>query len=200
MNHIEPRRPIVHRVQQALCLVAFGLLLLPSFARAQATSAPTDLLASPQAGAKVLKALPPKTNLKISTRQGFWLEVEAAGSKGWVKATAVQFGSGAKTLGGIDTGRTGKGNIVSTSAARGLSPKELVAAKPDFGQVDRLQRLAVSSQEGEAFAGMARLPTRKLALLQAPPEGKTPAATSGGASSKTRKAKKASDEDDEDDE
>ena len=58
------------------------------------------------------------TPLKITKRQGFWVEVDAGGKKGWVKLGVVNMAS---TTGGsvaLDTGRTGKGNIVSTSAAR----------------------------------------------------------------------------------
>ncbi len=174
--------------------------VLPASAEAQTTAGPADLLASPQSGAKLVKSLPQNSPLKILQRQGFWLEVEVGSAKGWVKATGVKFGSGDKSLGGIDTGRTGKGNIVSSSAARGLSPKELISAKPDFSQVDQLQKLAVSQQDAAGFAAQGNLSTRKLALLATSNETRQPSAGSSPRKAKAQKGKNKAemDVDDED--
>ncbi|NBY13477.1 MAG: hypothetical protein EBQ76_01735 [Betaproteobacteria bacterium] len=175
---------------QALALTL--LLGLPVSGMGQTVSVQTELRASADTAAKVVKSLEPKTPVKVLQRQGFWLEVEAQGAKGWLKGSTVDMGSGPKGLSGLDTGRSGKGNIVSTSAARGLSPKELVAAKPDFQQADQLQGLAVTPKASEEFAAKGGLQARKLALLS------PPAAAQSAKGSSSKKGKK-SDKDEDDD-
>lgn len=197
MADLFPRLQVFKPPRLRLALVSFVLAALPLQVLAQSVAAPTDLLSGPESGSKLVGTLPAKTSLKIITRQGFWLEVEANGKRGWLKSTSVQFGGGSKPLGGLDTGRSGKGNIVSTSAARGLSSKELIAAKPDLAEVDRMEKLAVSSQDALNFAGKANLQVRKLAFLQVSVEHKAKV-NPDGASAKPRKLKKSSEEDDED--
>jgi len=163
---------------------------------AQTLSKASDLKASAAADSKTVKNLPAGTPVKLAKREGFWVEVDAGGTKGWVKLSDVAMGAGVSAgIGAMDTGRGGKGNIVSTSAARGLSAKELVAAKPDPQQFENLKKLSVTSAEAEAFAQAAGLKTRTLALVAAAPaeSGKS---TSGGGGGK----KKAAKDDDEDDE
>lgn len=68
--------------------------------------------------------------IKLLKRQGFWVQIEAAGKTGWVKVSAVNFSGGVAGPTAIDTGRLGKGNIVATSASRGLSAKDLLNGTP----------------------------------------------------------------------
>lgn len=135
---------------------------------AQTTVGAVGLRAEAQPDAKVVQKLADKATVKVLKRQGFWVEVEASGAKGWLKVSEISLGSGATGatgLGGLDTGRTGKGNIVSTTAARGLTAKELVAAKPDPQQVTQLKGLAVSASAADAFAKAGGLTVRQVALL-----------------------------------
>jgi len=151
----------------------FGLWWLTTvffaeWAHAQATVGAVGLRAEAQPDAKVVQKLAAKASLKLLKRQGFWVEVEASGVKGWLKVSEISLGpgaTGATGLGGLDTGRTGKGNIVSTTAARGLTVKELVAAKPDPQQVTQLKGLAVSASAADAFAKAGGLAVRQVALL-----------------------------------
>lgn len=112
------------------------------------------------------------TPLKITKRQGFWVEVDAGGKKGWVKLGVVNIAS---TTGGsvaLDTGRTGKGNIVSTSAARGLSAKDLLQGKPDPQAVVKLESYVLDASVVPAFrteGGIQPL-TEKIALTVPPAE------------------------------
>lgn len=112
------------------------------------------------------------TPLKITKRQGFWVEVDAGGKKGWVKLGVVNMAS---TTGGsvaLDTGRTGKGNIVSTSAARGLSAKDLLQGKPDPQSVVKLESYVLDASVVPAFrteGGIQPL-TEKIALTVPPAE------------------------------
>lgn len=183
-----------------LMAVAWGLMAGQcSSLSAQTLSKAADLRASPDANAKALKNLPSGTAVKLSKREGFWVEVDASGAKGWVKLSEVSMGQTPTAgIGALDTGRTGKGNIVTTSAARGLSAKELVAAKPDVQEFEQLKLLAVNPQEAEQFAQAAGLKTRNLALLASPvsavsPSAGKPSSEGGG------KGKKSKTDDDDDD-
>ena len=166
-----------------------------SVVMAQSLNTATDLKESQSADSKTLKSLPANTPIKPLKREGFWLEVEAAGVKGWVKLSTVNLGTQSPGLNPMDTGRSGKGNIVSTSAARGLSAKDLTLAKPDPAQFNELQKLAVSSAEADKFAKSGGLSTRQLALLS--PSAK-PAEPTKPKPPSAKKPKKSDDDDDDD--
>jgi hypothetical protein len=180
--------------------LALGISMASVFsAQSQTLNKATDLKASPAGDARTVKSLASGTAVKLAKREGFWVEVDAGGAKGWIKLSDVTMGSGATGgIGALDTGRTGKGNIVSTSAARGLSAKELVAAKPDVQEFESLKTLGVSAQEADQFAQAGGLKTRTVAMLSAPAASSSndsgKAAASGGA-----KGKKSKVDDDEDD-
>lgn len=183
----------------ALALV-LGISMAGVFSvQAQTLNKTADLKANPAGDAKTVKNLPSGTAVKLAKREGFWVEVDAAGAKGWLKLSDITMGAGATGgIGALDTGRTGKGNIISTSAARGLSAKELVAAKPDVQEFESLKTLGVSAQEADQFAQAGGLKTRTVAMLSAPAASSSndsgKAAASGGV-----KGKKSKVDDDEDD-
>jgi len=180
--------------------LALGISMAGVFsAQAQILNKSSDLKASPAADAKTVKSLTSGTAVKLAKREGFWVEVDAGGAKGWLKLSDITMGSGATGgIGALDTGRTGKGNIVSTSAARGLSAKELVAAKPDAQEFEGLKTLGVSAQEAEQFAQAGGLKTRTVAMLSAP--ASSPSSETGkAAASSGSKGKKSKADDDEDD-
>ena len=166
---------------------------------AQTLNKAVDLRVSPTADAKLLKNLPVGTALKLIKREGFWVEVDASGIKGWLKLSDVSMSQGATSgIGALDTGRTSKGNIVSTSAARGLTAKELVSAKPDLVELEHLKSLSISAQEAQQFAQAAGLKSRTVLLLKAPassPSGKSKKIVTG----KDGKDKKSKDDDDDQD-
>ena len=161
---------------------------------AQETTVPVELKAAADPASRSLGRLPAKAPLKILKREGFWIQGEAGGGRGWIKASTATMGSAPSVLSGLSSGREGKGNIVSSSAARGLSSKELVSAKPDFNQVEDLQRSSVDSKAAEAFASSGKLGKRNVALLVAPSKSSEP-----GAAAKQKKPSKASRDEDEDD-
>ena len=110
--------------------------------------------------------------MKITKRQGFWVEVDAGGKKGWVKLGVVNMASNSGGSVALDTGRTGKGNIVSTSAARGLSAKDLLQGKPDPQAVVKLESYVLDASVVPAFRteGGIRPLTEKIALTAPPAE------------------------------
>jgi len=174
-------------VTLSFCIAATGL--------AQETTVAVDLRAAADPSSKSLGRLAAKAPLKILKREGFWIYVEASAGKGWIKASTATMGSTSSGLSGLSSGREGKGNIVSTSAARGLSSKELVAAKPDFNQVEELQRSSVDSKAAEAFASSGKLGKRSVALLAAPSKSSEP--SPAGKQKKPSKPSKDEDEDDD---
>ena len=95
---------------------------------------------------------------------------------------------------------------MSTSAARGLTAKELVAAKPDPQQVTQLKSLAVSASSAEAFAKAGGLSVRQVALLSAAatesnstqPAAGNPSKSAGSKASSAKRAKASDDEEDDD--
>jgi hypothetical protein len=174
--------------------VLFFLLLIFSSAviQAQTLKENTGLFDKPD-GAKTADAKA-GTPLKITKRQGFWVEVDAGGKKGWVKLGVVNMAS---TTGGsvaLDTGRTGKGNIVSTSAARGLSAKDLLQGKPDPQAVVKLESYVLDASVVPSFrteGGIHPL-TEKIALTAPPAE---PAAKSEAKPEEKKATEATADED-----
>jgi len=128
------------------------------------------------------------SSVKVVRRDGFWIEVTVTGKSGWIKASQVNFSSPGGSV-AIDTGRMGSGNIVSTSAARGLSAKDLLNGKPNLSDVGRLESIRVDAKDVQAFAlaGNLRPPSSSIKL-------NTPAQSSarGTASSDTGSAQPAS--------
>ncbi len=188
----------LHKFLTGLLPALFALVAVG--VQAQTLGKATDLKASPAPEAKTVKSLPANAPAKLLKRQGFWVEIESGGASGWVKLSDLNMGSGGASISAMDTGRTGKGNIVSTSAARGLSAKELTAAKPDVQQFEQLRALSVSAADAEAFAQAGGLKVRTVALLAAP----SAAASSGGgggsasAGPARRKPAKSADDDEDD--
>ncbi len=174
--------------------VLLFLLLIFSSAviQAQTLKENTGLFDKPD-GAKTADAKA-GTPLKITKRQGFWVEVDAGGKKGWVKLGVVNMAS---TTGGsvaLDTGRTGKGNIVSTSAARGLSAKDLLQGKPDPQAVVKLESYVLDATVVPSFrteGGIHPL-TEKIALTAPPAE---PAAKSEAKPEEKKATETTADED-----
>jgi len=120
------------------CVFGFCACLLNLESQAQTARSDTALFLKPDGPASTLlvKAGDP---LKVVNRQGFWVEVEAApGKRGWVKVSVLSFAAGAGGPTAIDTGRMGTGNIVATSAARGLSAKDLLNGAPRPEEVAKL--------------------------------------------------------------
>ncbi len=92
------------------------------------------------------------TAVKLAERQGFWVRVEFGGRSGWIKASGLSFSSGPGGPTAIDTGRLGTGNIVSTSAARGLSAKDLLNGVPRMDEVGKMAQYTPDASALQSFA------------------------------------------------
>jgi hypothetical protein len=123
------------------------------------------------------------TTVKVTERQGFWVRVEVGGRSGWVKASGLSFSSGSGGSTAIDTGRLGTGNIVSTSAARGLSAKDLLNGTPRMDEVAKMAQYAPDNAAVQVFASQGRVVSlAQPVLLKAaePPAAKPAAAQAEG--------------------
>ncbi len=165
-------------------------LLLSELLSAQTLREEVLLLDKPEGKPGSVK-LAAGTSVKTLKRQGFWVEVDAAGKTGWLKVSQINFAGATSGSTAIDTGRLGTGNIVATSAARGLSAKDLVSGQPDFNQAGKLEMLTVQSSEVQAFlvAGNVVAINQKIQLTapRPSPASATAAGQGSGASSKAKK-------------
>ena len=183
---------IVRRLSVMLYL---SCLALAGLSEAQTLSKAADLKAEPLMEAKTVKVLAVNSTAKVLKRQGFWVEIDSGGLKGWVKLSNLSLGtSGGGGISTMDTGRTGTGNIVSTSAARGLSAEDLVAAKPDPLQFEQLKSLAVSATDAENFAQSRDLKIRSVPLLETPARPPSRASAPVSTDSARRKFSKSEDD------
>lgn len=91
------------------------------------------------------------TLVKMLKRQGFWVEIDAGGKQGWLKVSTINFSSGTAGPTTIETGRLGTGNIVATSAARGLSAKDLLQGKPNYEEVTKLEKISFELASLQTF-------------------------------------------------
>jgi hypothetical protein len=167
---------------------------------AQTLKEETRLFDKPS-GAQQSPALPAGAAVKVLERQGFWLKVQVGNASGWAKASSIAFSSG---MGGpivIETGRTGSGNIVASSAARGLSAKDLMSGEPRMDEVEKLSKFAISDpKELSAFVSQGRVVAlaQPIALKVLEPKASSPSNTSnagGGSNAPQRQQKKKGDDD-----
>jgi hypothetical protein len=137
------------------------------------------------------------TAVKTLRRQGFWVEVDTAGKVGWLKISQINFAGATGGATAIDTGRLGTGNIVATSAARGLSAKDLVSGQPDFNEAGKLDTLMADSASVQAFlaAGGVVASAEKFQLTVPRPTATAAPAAGGQSTGPAPTGKKKGDDD-----
>jgi hypothetical protein len=109
------------------------------------------------------------TQISVVKRQGLWAQLQTANGTGWVRLGLLSFG-GVSGVVALDTGRAGKGNVVSTSAARGLSSKDLLSGRPNTGAVSAMDNWIPDPGTVEKFASEGGVTTVNLtSSLRAPP-------------------------------
>jgi hypothetical protein len=178
-----------------LCLVfTFGV-------QAQTVREEAILLDKPEGKPGAVK-LSAGSAVKALRRQGFWVEVDAAGKVGWLKVSQINFAGATGGATAIDTGRLGTGNIVATSAARGLSAKDLVSGQPNFNEAGKLDSLTTDAPTVQSFlvAGAVVASTEIFQLSAprpnaAPATAPAPAASGGQATGAPSTGKKKGDDD-----
>jgi hypothetical protein len=190
------------RILRVVCLLGVTLSAFASTTtHAQSAKAGATLRAEPTASGKVVKVLSEAAPVDVIGRKGFWINVKVVESEGWLSIKELSASkSGSKMP--INTGRQTKGNIVATSAARGLTAEDLTSANPDFDAFGQLTGLGVAAGDAEQFAKEGKLASRELAMLSGPTGSKSRVAVTTGASGTKKKVIKAksTDEDADDDE
>lgn len=190
------------RILRVVCLLGVTLSAFASTTtHAQSAKAGATLRAEPTASGKVVKVLSEAAPVDVIGRKGFWINVKVVESEGWLSIKELSASkSGSKMP--INTGRQTKGNIVATSAARGLTAEDLTSANPDFDAFGQLTGLGVTAGDAEQFAKEGKLASRELAMLSGPTGSKSRVAATTGASGTKKKVTKAksTDEDADDDE
>lgn len=129
------------------------------------------LVAEPFADAKQVGSLAKGDAVTILKKSGGWYQVKGKGPQGWVRMLSVRRGeagksSAAKDVAALSTGRTGTGQIVSTTGVRGLSEEELKAAKYDEKELVKAEASVVSKADAGKFAQKGKLVARAFNYLE----------------------------------
>jgi hypothetical protein len=123
----------------------------------------------PFADAKTVGSLAKNDSVEILSKKGAWLQVKSKKSTGWVRLLSVKRGaasSSASSVADIASGRTGTGNVVSTTGIRGLSAEELKAAKFNEEEIKKMESYQVSTGAAQSFASAGGLSATKMAYLK----------------------------------
>jgi hypothetical protein len=123
----------------------------------------------PFADAKTVGSLAKNDSVEILSKKGAWLQVKSKKSTGWVRLLSVKRGaasSSASSVADIASGRTGTGNVVSTTGIRGLSAEELKAAKFNEEEIKKMEGYQVSTGAAQSFASAGGLSATKMAYLK----------------------------------
>lgn len=128
-----------------------------------------SLRAEPFADAKTIGSLNKNDSVEIVSKKGAWLQIKSKKSTGWVRLLSVKRG-GASTRGSsisdVASGRTGTGQVVSTTGIRGLSAEELKAAKFNEDEMKKMESHTLSANDGQSFANAGGLSATKMSYLK----------------------------------
>ena len=155
-------------------LAALLMLSGIAFAGEAGTVLKTDTLRKePYADAKSVGTLKRNDKIEIHAKKGAWLQIKAGKSPGWVRLLSVKRGTQGSSneaagILGLATGRSGTGQVVSTTGVRGLSEEELKGAQFNEEEMKQLEANTVSAEAGTAFAATGGLKARKLDYLPQP--------------------------------
>jgi uncharacterized protein YgiM (DUF1202 family) len=155
-------------------LAALLMLSGLAFAAETGTALKNDTLRKePYADAKAMGTLKRNDKVQILAKKGAWLQIKAGKSTGWVRLLSVKrgtTGSSNEAAGvlGLASGRSGTGQVVSTTGVRGLNEEELKSAKFNEEEMKQLEANTVSEIDGKKFAAAGGLKARKLDYLPQP--------------------------------
>ena len=127
----------------------------------------------PYADAAATGTLARGAKVDILEKKGAWLKVKAPKASGWVRLLSVRRGAAgsrnaAAGVLGLASGRTGTGQVVSTTGVRGLSEEDLKHAKFNEEEVKRLEAASIDAAQAQQFAASGKLQARKVASLKKP--------------------------------
>ncbi|OAJ71226.1 ligand-binding protein SH3 [Methylobacillus sp. MM3] len=155
-------------------LAALLMLSGIAFAGETGTALKSDTLRKePYADAKAVGTLKRNDKIEILTKKGAWLQIKAGKSTGWVRLLSVKRGTQGSSneaagILGLATGRSGTGQVVSTTGVRGLNEEELKDAKFNEEEMKQLEASTISAEDGKTFVTAGGLKARKLDYLPQP--------------------------------
>jgi hypothetical protein len=155
-------------------LAALLMLSGIAFAGETGTALKSDTLRKePYADAKAVGTLKRNDKIEILAKKGAWLQIKAGKSTGWVRLLSVKRGTQGSSneaagILGLATGRSGTGQVVSTTGVRGLNEEELKDAKFNEEEMKQLEASTISAEDGKTFASSGGLKARKLDYLPQP--------------------------------
>lgn len=164
-------------MNKALPLAVMLLAAVHAWAGDPGTALKNDSLkADPYGDARTVGSLNRGDKVDILAKQGAWLQVKAGKSTGWVRLLSVKRGSSGtgNEAGGVlalASGRSGTGQVVSTTGVRGLNEEELKSAKYSEDEMKVLDSNVVSAGDAKQFATSGGLASRKLDYLPDPKGG-----------------------------
>lgn len=147
-------------------------LLFPALALAAPATVirAVELKQSPATDAATLASLAEQSKVEVLERKGGWTRVKTeAGAEGWVRMLALRYAATGEATQG-DTGivqllnvaRTGTSGTQVATGVRGLDPEQLKNAKPNPGELERMQSYRASPDAAAAFAESGRLQSKKV--------------------------------------
>jgi len=158
---------LVRAVLVALSLIVGGAPALGLATEAGVVLRRTELRQEPFDDAARIAELAERAPVRLLTRQGGWLQVQAAPHTGWVRLLFVRTtpaesapapaGAGAVQA-AINLARTGSSGQTVATGVRGLDRADLARATPNPQAVAQLDAMAVSRDEAEAFGRRAQQP------------------------------------------
>lgn len=127
----------------------------------------------PYADAAATGTLARGAKVDILEKKGAWLKVKASKASGWVRLLSVRRGAAGSSneaagVLGLASGRSGTGQVVSTTGVRGLSEEELKHAKFNEDEIKRLEAASIDAAQAQQFAASGKLQARKVATLKKP--------------------------------
>jgi hypothetical protein len=121
----------------------------------------TDLRDQPANDGAMLRVVAANTAIEVGERKGGWYKVNVEGTAGWMRLSAVRFGSpnavaasggSSSPLKFLQSGRSAVTTGTVTTGVRGLSEEDLSKAEPNYAAVAALDQFAVTADDSRAFA------------------------------------------------
>lgn len=140
----------------------------------------TDLRDKPANDGAMLKVVQANTVVEVAERQGGWYKVTVDGASGWMRISAIRFGTTVASSGGgggsalsfLQSGRSAVTSGTVTTGVRGLSEETLQKAEPNYTAVAALDSIAVTGDDARGYAGELPTTAVKVDYVAAPDKDK----------------------------
>lgn len=174
------------RKTSTLAMLCFASITCIAHAEPAMIKRAVDLQAQPQSDAATIVPLAENARVNVVGRKGAWSQVRTAeGKTGWVRMMHVTVEAGAGNPGNSASSNPGSGNPLGglanllssgrtdnaatvTTGVRGLSEADLQNAQSNPAEVEKMQKYAVGTKAGAAFAQRSGLRPERLDYLPAP--------------------------------